>query len=635
MPGRSAPAGITVAWLPKLARLVIVMLGLAAGAAPGRAADWQWDDLSVRLDSSITMSTSLRVQSRDCKQIATVNGGCNPDGSQGTQARLLNSDDGNLNYGKGQFFSVLAQATHDVQLDWREFGAFVRFSYFADALQAQAGNTDRTDLTKEARFRDSLLQSGVVGAHFYFLDAYAYATFEAWDRLFDVRVGNQVLNWGESVFTQGGVNTISTLDVTKIRLAGSELRDALLPAPIFRVSTTLFDELSLEAYYQMVWRKTLIDPVGTFFSTNDLVSRGARAQYTGGLEATLGLGSCGDEGTSFFDRSTALGGCPDGGPALATFPYGFPLLRRKDAHDQGQFGAALRWYLDEIQTEFALYYIRLHDKFPTLSYRGTALDLATCNAPPVGVPKPGCDAGYIVEYKNNIDLYGFSLNTVIWDIAWGFELSYRRNQPTPLNTGAQVQDFVTGLLGDPGTARQVDGQRRVDRLVVIGNMLWVIGPGDGLAGWFVRLVRASEMNFIAEGSLTHYPQLEGGRSAYAGPLGVSRPKLDQNDEIVGYHARPDETGGGYQLRLSATYERFLGSPFSVQPTVAFRHDVAGITPAGEAAWNEKVKQVSLSLQVDYLNRWRGLLSYSNAFSGGQRNGSNDRDFVGLSVSYAF
>ncbi len=591
--------------------LVPLYVALLLWAPIAGAADWKWGEVDATLDSSLTLSTSLRTQSRDCKQIATINGGCNRDNSLGTQGRLINSDDGNLNYGKGQFFSVLAQATHDLQVDWREFGAFVRFSYFGDAIQGQRSYGDRTPLDREQRFRSSVLQSGVVGAHFFFLDAYAYASFEAWDRFSDVRVGNQVLNWGESIFTQGGINAISTLDVTKIRLAGSELRDALLPAPIVRLSTTIYDQLSIEAYYQMIWRKTLIDPVGTFFSTSDLVSRGAEAQYTN-------FGNCGDEGTPDFDRGM---GCPNGGSALATFPYGFPLLRRKDARDQGQFGAALRYYLDSIETEFAAYYIRLHDKFPTVSYRGSELNIALCGDTMTGgAPKPGCDAGYIVEYKNNIDLVGLSLNTVVADWALGFEASYRFDQPTPLNTGPQVTAFVLDLLTPPPAPAKVDGARRLDRVVVIANALYVFGPGNRFGGLLVSALGASEMNFIAEFGVTHYPQLKGGRSAYAGPLGVGRP---------------DETGGGYQLRLAANYERFLGSPIAVSPVVAFRHDVAGITPSSEAGYNEDVMQVGLSLEFNYLQRWKSVVSYSNSFGGGQRNGSNDRDFFGLSVSYAF
>ena len=47
---------------------------------------------------------------------------------------------------------------------------------------------------------------------------------------------------------------------------------------------------------------------------------------------------------------------------------GLPKLRDRDAKSQGQGGAALRYYLDAIETEFAAYYLRFHDKQPTVSF---------------------------------------------------------------------------------------------------------------------------------------------------------------------------------------------------------------------------------------------------------------------------
>jgi hypothetical protein len=166
---------------------------------------------------------------------------------------------------------------------------------------------------------------------------------------------------------------------------------------------------------------------------------------------------------------------------------------------------------------------------------------------------------------------------------------------------------------------QLDGAKRVDRLVAIANMLYVFGPGNRFGGLLVNAIGASDMNFVGEIALTHYPDLEGGRSNYVGPLGVSRP---------------DATGGGYQFRVAANYERFLGSPLLVSPSIAFRHDVAGITPQSEAAFNEDVMSLGVSLEVNYLQRWKGIISYSNSFSGGERNGNTDRDFFGVSISYA-
>jgi hypothetical protein len=37
----------------------------------------------------------------------------------------------------------------------------------------------------------------------------------------------------------------------------------------------LTENITLEGFYQFKWEKTIIDPRGTYFSTNDVVSRGS------------------------------------------------------------------------------------------------------------------------------------------------------------------------------------------------------------------------------------------------------------------------------------------------------------------------------------------------------------------------
>jgi len=43
----------------------------------------------------------------------------------------------------------------------------------------------------------------------------------------DVRLGRQVISWGESTFIPNGINVINPIDVARLRTPGSELREAL------------------------------------------------------------------------------------------------------------------------------------------------------------------------------------------------------------------------------------------------------------------------------------------------------------------------------------------------------------------------------------------------------------------------
>ena len=103
--------------------------------------------------------------------------------------------------------------------------------------------------------------------------------FDAGEAAVDVRLGNHVLNWGESTFIQNGVNVINPFDVTKLRTPGAELRDALEPVPLVSASVAPTSALSLEGFYQLDWKKTEIDPPGTYFSTNDYAGAGGNRAF--------------------------------------------------------------------------------------------------------------------------------------------------------------------------------------------------------------------------------------------------------------------------------------------------------------------------------------------------------------------
>jgi hypothetical protein len=374
--------------------------------------------------------------------------------------------------------------------------------------------------------------------------------------------------------------------------------------------------------------------VGSFFSSSDLVGRGTR-----GFSFPLG---CGDLGTPKEDRtgtSFPLFPYPCAPDAAGVaedlpirFPFGLPFLGTEEAKDYGQWGAALRYYASFIETEFGLYYVRLHDKFPTVSFRGSRAGL-NCIDPARSIPDESCDIGYFHEFKENIDLVGFSFNTLIGGIAVGGEISYRWRQPTPVTENPRarfpsLEDLSRELGLGTGTGGTVGGSVREQRLVAMLNGIWVVGPGTPVLGAIVDLAGASELTWVMEVGVTHYPHysllgadpVRNGRAFYALPLEVEEAS---------------DTGYGYQTRISVQYDRFLGFPVTFTPAVAFRHDVHGHLPSGNAAYNEDLMQVGITLELNYQEEWIGTVSYSNSFGIGIRNGNRDRDFAGVSLQYAF
>ena len=94
-------------------------------------------------------------------------------------------------------------------------------------------------------------------------------------RFFDWRVGQQVVSWGESTFIQGGINVINPVDVSRLRVAGAELKEAFEGINMLWGSFELTPTVSLEALYMLEWEPIIPDPTGTFFSTDDIGTPGA------------------------------------------------------------------------------------------------------------------------------------------------------------------------------------------------------------------------------------------------------------------------------------------------------------------------------------------------------------------------
>ena len=163
------------------------------------------------LDTTISYGMSWRMSERDKDIIGTANGG---------RAYSVNGDDGNLNYADDELVSQVAKITSDLELRWQNFGLFVRGSAFRD-FENYRRSRERTELSDDA--------IDLVGRDAYLLDNYIWWDFDIGAALGQVRLGDQVLSWGESTFIQNSINTINPIDVSKFRLPGSELKEALVP----------------------------------------------------------------------------------------------------------------------------------------------------------------------------------------------------------------------------------------------------------------------------------------------------------------------------------------------------------------------------------------------------------------------
>ena len=261
---------------------IVATLALASPAA--YAWDFQNDagTFSGSWDTTLTYGQAWRVESRDCRLIAIADGGC---------GRSPNIDDGNLNYDTDMFSQALKVLT-EVSLNYRGVGAFVRASALYDEA---AGKTQRTPLSEKSE--------DLVESYTRLLDAFVYAKFDLGSMASELRLGRQVVSWGESTFIQNGINTINHFDVSALRVPGSELKEAFLPQEMVNFSIQFNDNFSAQAIYITDWNATVPEPAGSYFSNNDFAP-------TGGSKVVLGFGSFSDQGVDFR---------PLGGPLISNF----------------------------------------------------------------------------------------------------------------------------------------------------------------------------------------------------------------------------------------------------------------------------------------------------------------------------
>ena len=328
-------------------RLIALALSAAALFAFHDAAAVEFANdagtLTGSWDTTISYGQAWRIESRDCRLVATANGGC---------GRSPNIDDGNLNYGTDLYSSAFKAVT-ELSVNYQRVGAFVRASGFYD-LDVQDGPTARTPLPKASR--------DLVGSYTRLLDAFAYARFDLGSMPGELRVGRQAVSWGESTFIQNGISVINHFDVAALRVPGSELKEGFLPQEMVNLSLQFNDRWSAQAIYLTDWNSTIPEPAGSYFSANDFA-------VAGGDKVFLGFGAFSDQGVDFR---------PLGGTLISDF-QAVKRAADKRPGDNGQYGFNVKYFAPDFNngTEFGLYFLNYHSRLPLISGRtGSAAGVA-------------------------------------------------------------------------------------------------------------------------------------------------------------------------------------------------------------------------------------------------------------------
>jgi len=579
------------------------------------------------------------------------------------EASTSTADDGDLNYKDGDAYSVILKGVHDLEFRKGDFGVFLRGKYWYDMALADSkrphGNSVN-QYTPDQSLDDSQFDDYAQASGLQLLDAFLYNTFYLGEKgmPLDVRIGRQVASWGESTFIQNGINSINPIDVSAFRRPGAEIKEGLLPVAMFTISAGLTDALSIDAFYQLEWEKTVIDGCGTYFSTADVAATGCNV-------VTL---------TNFLNDQTNMAG-------------GFYITRRPDIEpsDSGQYGISMRYFAEKLAgSEFGIYYMNYHSRIPYLGGVASMNPGVPPEAIPPGFPNPlpvfiplsnGVDLGallgggnpqYFAEFPEDIELFGVSFATNFWGFAVSGEVSYRPDFPVQINTTELLQaavglapwSTVTPIILD--LVQQQGGwgvsASGFDRLPVTQAQVTFIR-------FFDQVLGASRLSFAAEiganwvGDLPEQSVQRYGRSptygqGYFAPIPLPIPGAfitcaegfagipDLVDPIAPPNSNASncttdgyvtDSSWGYRMRAGLTYNDVF-SGINLTPGLAWSHDVDGYSP--NSNFNEGAKALTFSLGAEYLNRYTATLAYTD-FSGGDYNVVEDRDFLSMSFAVSF
>lgn len=515
------------------------------------------------------------------------------------------NDDGRLNFKKGDSFSRLFKGKHHLHLKYNNYGLVLSGQYWYDFVEKNQ-RQPFNNINDSGRY----MGSRAAGAEWQ--EAFVYHNYQLADKQGTVRLGRQILNWGEERLIDGGINVINPIDTRWGWQSDLDTRAERMPVSLLSFSQQLTDSLSTEFFYQLDWRPTTVSNCGSFFSNSDITTHGC----TDNLRALRSSSALSNSDLN------ALSG-------ININSEGVMVRREKDrrAKAAGQFGFALHYYFEPIQADLGFYFINYHSRISFINGR-TANQAAINQAAGLGGLAPEWLAGnssYFLDYPENIHLYGVSFSKDLRaDLSWRGELSYRPNMPVQINPVELFKTVIGQSVNVVHANQKIKGYER-KQVTQLQTSLTKTANGVMGAEEF-KLTGALGMSYVAGlGSKTLY-----GRDAVFGAssnCSYGSRYCEKNGFTTGY-------AWGYRIRGEWEYRDVWAPRLSLKPSISWLHDVQGYSPSNEAVFVEGRKAVTVGLTAEYLRTYSVGLNYTNFF-GGRYNTWADRDFVSLEMGLKF
>jgi len=611
------------------------------------------------LDTTVSYGTGWRMEEQDTKLAALY-----PTYAAAiadNRRTFINKNDGDANFDNdSKPITSVFKITSDLELKSGDFGAFVRGTAFYDTVladefpnrsypgnfpNAASCNAQTTTNLNGCGFPSELDERVISDARF--LDAYVYGNFTVGDRALNVRIGEQVINWGEALFLQDGINNANPVSLSKLRLPGAEVREALLPLPMIYASYELAESLSMEAFFEFDWDYSEADGVGTYYSTDDAFAGDGANRILVDLT-----------GSALQGAATAYNGA-NNRPASRVLT----LKRNSDLSVDagGQYGVAFRYNSEN--TEYGLFFINYHShKQVAQAITGEANGYQKGNQSAINGVNAcvagggllasciiGVNAAHYIDttryqfvYPEDIQMVGLSFSTTVGDLSVSGELAYRPNDVILAELGDNLVAYNTlsaAVIGNGGTAT-------AGSVLNDGN---AFGASTVVRDWvelesynfdivainnFGPLLAADQIVGVLEVGGAFLPEGEDKRYASTAsllnleaPYSASVPAEGPSDDYL------DEFSWGYRAVLSATYnDAFYG--VALNPVLRFAHDVDGNSHRS-GNFLENRKSGTVGVNAIYNQALEVGVAY-NAFWGAEAsNLLHDRDNLTLTLKYSF
>jgi hypothetical protein len=568
-------------------KLLATITLATAAAASMQAQAFKFDtgsDWDIRWDNTFKGNAMLRVEDQDPSIY-------DPRRTKPSASAAALADDADYSVKQGHFVSQRLDLLSEMDVIWRDKYGFrvggagwYDYAYQSSAypksgptkgypspystfgsLSVQPG--DYTSKAEDLHYRGGEL-----------LDAFVFGNWEVGDAAITARLGRHTLYWGQSLLSIGAIHgfagSMAALDLAKgLGTPGSEAKELFMPNNKISSTVQFSDKLSISGYYAFEFVPLRWPEGGTYFSLNEAL-------------------------TEHSECLTAVAGT-DGRSCLRAVDY--------KSKDSGDWGINLKYLIEPWDLEAALIYMNATDRLTSGLYSvfdggspSENEEAAKTNATILG------HYGWV--YKDDIDVFGISLSKQMWDISWGMDLVYRKDNA--LNPDLTATLFAPlPSVGTPNPGDAYPGPTGDTAHMVINGLGFLDGDwGLWDGGTYLMELTLSELVDFGDFEEKTNPFVKE-KNICSNFSGVFKPTW--------YQVRP---GWDFSIFSSVNY------------TMSCKQ------APNSAGGNEKVGNGNVGVEVDIDQAWNVALKY-NIYYGPQPNGTaafiKDRDNVSLTVKRTF